>query len=177
MSTVSKLVGNVIDGKPKFNREVKGEKFYTIDVQFLEAKIKVLISEYLVKESYDGVIEVTGCIMSDFKKKELPQFYFYANSIQNVDLDTPLTNELNFAGEVTKVGDFTTNARCRDILPLVMSTSSPLETTSVLYLCTRDRTARMLKDKSSKYNVEGTGYLKQYRDVYEILVTRIEVVD
>ena len=176
MSKQSVLVGTVVDGTPKLNRTVHNEKFYTIDVEFKGTVIPVLISEYSLQEAYSDTIQVTGCVMSDFKKGELPRFYFYANDITNVDADTPVTNEINFCGKVTKNRGFTTNSRCRDILALTLSDTSPVGGVSVLYVCIRDTSARELKDHSVPYEVEGKGYLKPYRDVYEILVTEINTV-
>lgn len=176
MSKQSILVGTVIDGTPKLNRTVHNEKFYTIDVEFKGTTIPVLISEYSVKEEYSDTIQVKGCVMSDFKKGELPKFYFYANEIINVDADTPVTNQVNFCGTVTKNRGFNTNTRCRDILALTISDTSPVGGVSVLYICARDAFAREFKDMDIPYNIEGTGYLKPYKDVYEILVTDIKLI-
>ena len=176
MNKQSVIVGAVIDGTPKLNRTVRNEKFYTIVVEFKGTEIPVLISEYNLREEYSDTIQVTGCVMSDFKKGELPKFYFYANAIENVDADTPLSNEIYFCGKVTKNRGFTTNARCRDILALSLSDMSPVCGVSVLYVSARDAVARKLKDRPVPYEVAGRGYLKAYRDVYEIIVTEIEEV-
>ena len=175
MSKQSTLIGTVVDGTPKLNRTVHNERFYSIEVEILGATIPVLISEYILKEQYSETVQIKGCLMSDYKKGVLPKFYIYANDITNVDADTPLTNEVQFSGKVTKNKGFTTNTRCRSILPLTLSDRSPIGGISVLYVCIRDKAARELKDRDIGYTIQGTGYLKKYRDVYEILVTDFEV--
>lgn len=177
MGKVSTLIGNVLDGVPKFNRSIDGEKFYTIDVEFKEVRIKVLMSEYVsAGRTFEDKISVTGCLMSDVHKGKLPVFYFYANAIESVDLDTELTNTINFTVTITKVREFKQNDRSKDILPLVGSNGSPLCATSVFYLCTINSLARRLKDVPKDYVLSGTGYLKAFRDVYEIYVQDAEIV-
>lgn len=177
MSNVSTLVGNVLNGKPEFNREIDGEKFYTIDVEFKSVTIKVLISEYICAgRVFEDKISVTGCLMSDvYRKGKLPVFYFYANKIVAADMDAEVNNLVNFSVTVTKVRDFNHNEQCKDILPLVGSAGSPLSTTSVLYLCTINSLARKLKDIPKGYTLTGTGYLKKFRDIYEIYVQDAEI--
>lgn len=176
MSKQSTLVGTVVDSVPQHYSTVHAEKFYSITVDFNGTVIPVLISEYILKEKYEGTIQVTGCVISEYKRGNLPKFVFYANDIVSVDVDTPMSNEVNFCGKVTKDRGFTTNSRCRDLLPLTISDISPTHSTSVLYICARDKIARELKNKEIGYSVEGKGYLKQYRDVYEILVTELNVL-
>lgn len=175
MSKISKLIGEVIEGKPKFDHATNdGEKFYTIRVQFLDAEIDVMFSEYLLEDKFSDKIEVTGYLASTPRKNASPRFYFYGNQIKSVDIDTPITNELNFSYRVTKAGEFKQNQRCTDILPLVASDYTALHTTSVLYLCARGKVARKLKGKEKGYYVNGRGYLKQYRDIYEVLIVELE---
>lgn len=170
MSEVSKLIGEVVNGEPKFHHEHDGESFYTIDVQFLDARIDVMFSEYILQGQYSGKVQVTGYLASTVVKNEKPQFFFYANLIESVDIDTPLTNELNFTYKVTKVSDFKVNRHGVDILPLVASDYTALHTTSVLYLCVRGKGARRLKNKEKGYYISAKGYLKQYRDIYEVII-------
>ena len=174
MSKISTLIGEVTDGKPKFHSEVDGEKFYTIEVQFLDAKINVMFSQYLLQDEFCDKVKVTGFLASTPRKGDNPDFYFYGNKIENVDIDTPITNELNFSYRITKVGEFKQNQRCTDILPLVASDYTALHTTSVLYLCARGKVARKLKGKEKGYYVNGRGYLKQYRDIYEVLIIELD---
>lgn len=178
MGKVCELVGVVIDGNPKENRFINGERFMTISVSFRNTIIPVLFSEYNNVEHYEeGVkLRVTGCVMSDKNNGTLPVFYFYANKIELADYDEESTNEVNFSCTVTKVKEFTTNTRCIDILPLVASDSSPLKTTSILNLCARNADARKLKDKPKGYTITGKGYLTPYRDIYEIYITEIESI-
>lgn len=174
MSKISKLIGTVMDGEPKFDHEADGEKFYTITVQFRDALIKVKFSEYLLGPRFADKVCVTGYLASTPSKGERPDFYFFGNKIESVDIDTPETNELNFAYRVTKVSEFKVNRRSVDILPLVASDYTPLHTTSVLYLCARGKVARKLKERKAGYYISGTGYLKQFRDIYEIIFTDLE---
>ena len=177
MSKVSKLVGEVLDGEPKFHHEHDDESFYTIVVQFLDAEIPVMFSEYILQGQFSGKIEVTGYLASEVVKGNKPKFFFYANLIESVDIDTPITNELNFTYKVTKVGEFKVNQRGVDILPLVASDYTALHTTSVLYLCIRGKGARKLKSKEKGYYINGKGYLKQYRDIYEVIILEIKDED
>lgn len=174
MSKISTLIGEVLDGKPKFDHEVNGEKFYTISVQFLDAVIDVMFSEYILEEQFTDKIQVTGYLASIPRKGENPRFFFYGNKIESVDIDTPITNELNFSYRVTKVGKFKQNQRCMDILPLVAADYTALRKTSVLYLCARGQVARKLKGKEKGYYLNGKGYLKQYRDIYEVLIVELD---
>lgn len=177
MSKVSKLVGEVVNGEPKFHHEHDEEEFYVITVQFLDAQIDVMFSEYLLQGQFSGKVEVTGYLASTVAKGSKPQFFFYANLIESVDIDTPITNELNFTYKVTKVGDFKVNQHGVDILPLVASDYTALHTTSVLYLCVRGKGARKLKNKDKGYYINGKGYLKQYRDIYEVIILEIKDED
>jgi len=178
MGKVCELIGQVLDGTPVENRVIDGERFFTIKVSFRKTEIPVLFSEYIDVSGFekDAKVRVTGCIMSDIRSGELPVFYFYANKIELADLDEELTNEVKFSCTVTKVKDFQTNTRCVDILPLVAADSSPLKTTSILYLCARNADARKLKGKPKGYTITGKGYLTPFRDVYEIYITEVENV-
>jgi hypothetical protein len=174
MSKISVLVGEVVNGEPtlfnRLNQEIKNEKFYYIEVQFLDAKIKVVFSEYIKQEKYYGKIAVTGYLASLLNEEGKPDFFFYANLIESVDLDTPITNEISFTYKVTKTSRFKANSRGVDILPLVVADYTAQKTTSVLYLCARGQVARRLKDKPHGYYITGNGYLKQYRNIYEVIV-------
>ena len=176
MGKVSELVGIVTDGKLTPNREIDGEKFNTIKVSFRETEILVLFSEHVNSQEFpkDAKVKVIGCLMSDIAEGKLPVFYIYANSIELVDIDTETTNLVNFSCTVTKVREFKTNSRCVDILPLVASDGSPLHTTSVLYLCAKASIARKLKDKPKGYTISGTGYLKAFRDIYEVYIVDVD---
>lgn len=173
MSKVSKLVGEVIDGEPKFRFEEDDESFFSITVQFLDARIDVVFSEYIIQGNYSGKVEVTGYLASDVDKHDKIDFYFMANLIESVDIDTPLSNKVQFAYKVTKVSKLKANARGVDVLPLVVSDYTARQTTSVLYLCVRGKWARKLKSRDKGYYISGEGYLKQYRDVYEIIVLNL----
>jgi len=179
MGKVSVLIGTVVDGKLKSNRTIDGEKFFTIDMNFRGTIIPVLFSEYVNNEEFeeDTKLQVTGCLMSDIAENQLPVFYFYANSFEKVDIDAETTNVINFSCTVTKVREFKTNGRCVDLLPLVTSDGSPLNTTSVFYLCAKGSLARKLKDKAKGYTITGTGYLKAYRDVYEVYIMTVDNLD
>lgn len=179
MGKVSELVGKIVDGELKLNRNINGEKFYTILASFHDTVIPVLFSSYVnsVQFDTDSKIKVSGCLMSDIARDKLPVFYLYANSIEQVDIDTETTNQINFSCTVTKVREFKTNSRCVDILPLVAADGSPLNTTSVLYLCAKNSIARKLKDKEKGYTITGTGYLKAFRDIYEIYINSVDNLD
>lgn len=179
MGRVSELIGEVVDGTLVENRKIDGETFYTIQVSFRGTVIPVLFSSFINDTVYpvDTKLKISGCIMSDIKEDTLPVFYFYANSIEVVDIDEESTNIINFTCTVTKVREFKTNGRCIDILPLVGADGSPLNSTSVLYLCARAQVARKLKDKPKGYTLTGTGYLKAYKDIYEIYIVDVENLD
>ena len=176
MGKVSELIGKVVDGQRQLNRTIADEKFYTILVDFRGTVIRVLFSEYVSTKDYenDSKIKVTGCLMSDIADHKIPVFYIYGNTIESVDIDTETTNEISFSCTVTKVKEFKSNGRCVDILPLVVADGSPLSTTSVLYLCARSKVARKLKDKEKGYTITGVGYLKTFRDIYEIYINHVE---
>lgn len=177
MKKVSVLIGEVVDGTPKDYFMVHDETFKTIRVAFLDAEIDVVISEYVAAESYDGKVKVTGYLASHVTRGSKPVFYFFANSIEETDADVPVTNEVNFSYNVTKVNKSKVNGRGIDILPLVVADYTSLQTTSVLYLCIRGKDARRLQNKPKGYTIEGKGYLKQYRDIYEIITTDVTVED
>ena len=175
MSVVSKLIGEVIDGTPRDYLILNGEHFLAIEVMFLDAPIDVLVSEYVKQESYSGKVEVTGYLASTPSKEGHPTFYFMANSIENVPDDTPISNTVNFKYKVTKVSKFKANSRGIDLLPLVVADYTAHQTTSVIYMCLRGALARKHKDKPAGYYISGEGYLKHYRDIYEIIVMDAEV--
>lgn len=175
MSKVSKLIGEVVDGTPRDYARLSGELFKAITVQLLDARIDVVISEFVAEEQYSGKIEITGYLASNAQKGSSPIFFLFANEIQNVPDDTPITNKVQFRYKVTKVSKFKSNSRGVDLLPLVAADYTAHQTTSVIYLCIRGINARKLKDKKPGYHITGEGYLKQYRDIYEIITTDIEV--
>ena len=179
MSKHSELIGSVVDGSLVPNRVIDGEQFYTILVSFKDTQIPVLFSEFVNTTVYekDTKLRVSGCIMSDIGEGKLPVFYFYANSIEVESLDSEECNIVNFSCQVTKVRPMQHNARCIDILPLVASDGSPLRTTSILYLCARTGLARKLKNKEKGYTITGSGYIKQFRDIYEIYITKVDNLD
>lgn len=179
MSRTSVLVGTVIEGDPVENRVINNEKFYTIKARFHKAEIRVLYSQYTFSGTFnkDSMISVTGCLMSDIKQGSRPEFYLYANKIEVVDLDTESTNTLNFRCSITRVKDFCINSRCIEILPLVAAEKNPLGATSVLYITAHDGIARKLKDKDKGYTLMGEGYLRSYRDIFDITITKACIVD
>ena len=179
MSKFSELIGSVVDGSLVPNRVIDGEQFYTIIVSFRDTKIPVLFSEFVNTKVFekDTKLRVSGCVMSDIAGGKLPVFYFYANAIEVEALDSEETNIVNFSCQVTKVREMQHNSKCIDILPLVASDGSPLRTTSILYLCARTGIARKLKNKEKGYVITGSGYLKQFRDIYEIYITNVENLD
>lgn len=180
MREVSELVGSVINGTPTLNRTTDDdEKFYTIDVSFYGTNIPVLFSSYVNSQSFekDSKIKVTGSVMSDMGSDKLPVFYFYANAIEVVDKDTNTSNEIFFSYKVIRVKEFTQNNRGVDILPLIGNKQSPLDTWSLAFLCARGSVARKLKDVPAGYTIEGRGYLKQFRDVYEIFINEVTNLD
>ena len=176
MGKISTLIGEVVDGVPKLHHtDSDGEHYYTIKVQFLDATIDVLFSEFVKKDSFEDKISVTGYLASEPRRGDKPYFYFFGSKIESVDIDTPITNEINFTCKVTKVGDFKVNRFGVEVLPLIGSDYTVRHTTSVLYLCVRDKDARRLYNREKGYYLTGKGYLKQYRDIYEIRVN--ELVD
>lgn len=179
MGKTSTLIGSVVDGNPVENRVINNEKFYTIKVSFRGVPIRVLYSQYVYTNVLEPEtkIQVTGTLISDIRHGEVPDFYFYANKIDVVDIDVESTNEVNFRCTVTKVRDFIVNAHCVEILPLVASDSTPLGTTSILYICARADIARKLKDREKGYLLTGKGYLKPFRDIYEIYVNEASIID
>lgn len=179
MSNVSELIGEVVAGKLQINRIIEDECFYTVLVKFHGTVIPVLFSQYVRFDDFEkgSKVKVIGCLMSDVVEGQLPIFYIYANSIESVDIDMETTNRINFSCKVTKVREFKTNSRCIDILPLVACYGSPLNSTSVLYLTAYSGIARKLKDVVSGYTINGVGYLKAFRDIYEIYITDIENLD
>lgn len=176
MGKVCELIGSVVDGELRVDRMIEDEVFYTVTMRFKDTVVPVLFSSYINSENLvtDTKYAVKGCIMSDIEQGNLPVFYFYVNSMKVVDMDSETTNIVSFSCTVTKVKEFDTNSRGIDILPLVGSDASPLSSTSILYLCARKSLARKLKDKPKGYTITGRGYLKQYRDVYEIYIMDIE---
>lgn len=178
MSKTSTLIGSVMDGTPILDRNINGENFYKILVEFRNAKIPVLMSEYTKTQSvYSGKVKITGSLISDVVKGQLPVYYIYANEIEEADQDEDITNEINFVCHISKSNGFKQDTRGRDILPLVGDNNSPLNTTSVYFICLRDADARKLKNKPVGYTIEGVGYLNSYRDVFEIYVKSATVID
>lgn len=175
MSKISKLIGEVIDGTPVDFVKINGELFKAIDVQILDARINVVISEFVALEEYSGKIEITGYLASNVQKGSVPTFFLFANEIVSVPDDTPITNKVQFKYKVTKVSKFKSNSRGVDLLPLIAADYTAHQTTSVIYLCVRGINARKLKDRKPGYHITGEGYLKQYRDIYEIITTDVEV--
>lgn len=179
MSKISTLVGTVVDGIVKTDRIHKKEEFYTLLVDFKGCELPVLFSSYTKTADYvkDAKVQVTGCIMSDVRKGQYPKFYFYANQIDLVDIDSESTNTVNFSVKVTKVGNFTTTDRCTDILSLATSDKSPFGKTSVLFLVAKNQLARKLKGKEPGFLLVGNGKIKPYKDIYEIYIDDVENLD
>lgn len=174
MSKVNELIGEVIDGVPKLSKEINGEQFYTIRVHFNEVDIDVMMSEYLKKDEFKGKICVTGYLITFTRYQEKPYGAIYANKISQASFDADLTNEVCFSYKITKIYDLKFNKQGIDILPIICADYTSLKTTSVIYLCLRGKLARQLKDAEPGIRINGRGYLKQYRDIFEILVTELE---
>ncbi len=179
MGKVSTMIGTVVDGIPKLDRVINGEEFHTIEVDFRGTQITLLYSTIVCTREFatNTKVKVVGCLMSEIPKKSIPVFYFYCHSIEEVDIDSEPTNTINFSCVVTKVGKFTVNSRCEDLLPVTAFDGSPIRTTTLLFLYIRGAFARRLKDKPKGYVIQGSGYLCKYRSGYEILVTDVSNID
>lgn len=179
MSKVSTMIGVVVDGKPEYDRTINGEAFHTITVNFRGTQIRLLYSTIVCTRTFkeNTKVKVVGCVMSDTRRRKVPDYYFYCHSIEEVDVDSELTNTINFSSVVTKVGDFKVNSRCEDMLPLKTFDSSPIRTTTLLTLYVKGAFARRLKDKPKGYTIQGSGYLKKYRNGYEVIVTEVTNID
>lgn len=181
MSRVSELVGVIRDPTPKLNRIVGDEssgqpleKFYTVDIILRDCTIPLVISEYSLGDVCVGTVRVTCSLFSDFQQNQLPMFYLYCNRIEPVEPDTPMTNVVNFSGTVTKVKPLTVDAAGRDVLPMILSDTSPMQSDSVLYLNLKNQMARVNQNRKPRFKVQGCGFIKPYKDIYEIHVQEIE---
>ena len=175
MSSVSVLTGEVIDGIPVEYGTLHGEKFYTIKVKFRTCEIKVLISEHTMLEEYGGVISVTG-YLATFKVKEENRKYeyvFVGTKIEQAELDSPLTNQISFNYKVTRVEKLDVNGYGVEVLTLYASFYTPFKTTSIVKLCAKSQAARVLNNREPGFYISGQGYLKSYKDTYEIIITDI----
>lgn len=175
MNDRSVITGEVVDGTVTHNRTVSSEAFNTVLISFRNNVIPVLFSEFLdfpECKAGDKII-VTGTLMSDWEVGKPTTYYFYASKFELTDIDAETNNEINFDVFVTKVKELTTDGRGRDILPLMANKRSPLHTTSVLQLCAIDETARKLSRNKKGFQLSGKGYLKSFRDIFEILITSI----
>ena len=179
MRNVSELVGVVVDGNPVRYQEINNEQFYYITVKFRNTKIRVLYSTYSCNERFaEGTkIEVVGTLMSFTRRKTFPDFFFYANRIERADPDAMSTNSIEFECKISKVKPLAVGVQSADTLPLIGNNRSPLNKTSTIYLYIRDGDARRLQNKEAGYIIRGKGYMKNYKDVIEILVTDVENMD
>lgn len=176
MSKISTLVGEVIDGIPVFHHEGQdGERFYKIKVNFAGTEIDVVFSAYTKKDEYKDKIAVTGFLASRTAKYKVPDFFIFANKIVNVDIDTTTTNEICFQGKISRVGQMNTSLKGVDALTVYISDYTPLKSTSVLYICAKDKFARMLQHTPKGTYITGKGNIKPFKDVYEIVLS--EIVD
>ena len=181
MGCVCEIIGEITDTTTVIDRvcgdkslgEVE-EKFYKVDVNLRQCTIPMVISEFNLDKIIKGKVKITGSLFSDCVPSQLPRFYIYANKLEPADPDVELTNEVAFTGTVTKVKPASVDAFGRDVVSMYISTVSPLNTESVLVL--KGQMARINKTKSPRFKVNGTGYVKPYRDVYEVLVTQFEVI-
>lgn len=177
------LIGEIVDPTPTVDRkcgdaslgEVE-ETFYAVEVHLRSCTIPVLISEYNLDQVIKGKVKITGSLFSDYVSNQIPRFYIYVNKLEPADPDVELTNEVSYMGTVTKIKPITTDAFGRDVLFMYVSTVSPLNTESVLFLVLKNQLARVNKDRTPHFKVRGTGYIKPFRDVYEIIATRFEVL-
>lgn len=183
MGLACTIIGEIVDPTATVDRlcgdkslgEVE-EKFYTVQVNLRSCTIPMLISEFNLDKVVIGKVKITGSLFSDCIPSQLPRFYLYANKLEAAEPDVELTNEVAFTGTVTKVKEASVDAFGRDVLPMYVSTVSPLNTESVLYLALKNQLARVNKNRKPRFKVRGTGYIKPFRDVYEIHVTQLEVI-
>ncbi len=167
--TVDRVCGDVDLGEVE-------ETFYAVDCKIHSCTIKLLISEFNKDQIVKGKVKITGSLFSDYVSGQLPSFYIYANKLEAADPDADLTNEITFTGTVTKIKPITVDSYGRDVLFMYVSTVSPLKTESVLFLALKNQLARLNKDRTPHFKVRGSGYIKPFRDVYEIIATRLEVL-
>lgn len=179
MSRICDLVGVVVDGTLVEDRVVNGEVFYTIKVEFVDVEIPLLFSAYNNTTVFENgtKIRVKGCFLSDVKEQQLPKSYIYATSIEIEDIDAEPSKEINFSCTVTKVKDGKVDHRCNEVITLVASDMSPLDTITILSLSVRGAYARRLKGRKKGYAIKGCGNLKKYRDIHQIDVTEITNMD
>lgn len=183
MGYTCELIGEIVDPSATVDRicgdpslgEVE-EKFYTVQVKLHSCTIPMLVSEVNLDQIIKGKVKITGSLFSDYVSAQLPRFYIYANKLEAADPDVELTNEVTFMGTVTKIKPMSFDAFGRDVLFMYVSTVSPLSTESLLFLVLKNQFARINKDRKPHFKVRGTGYIKPFRDVYEIVATRFEVL-
>lgn len=183
MGCVCEIIGEIKDTSTTIDRvcgdpslgEVE-ERFYCVNVELRACTIPMVISEFNLDKIIKGKVKITGSLFSDCVPSQLPRFYIYANKLEPADPDVELTNEVAFTGTVTKVKPASVDAFGRDVVSMYLSTVSPLNTESVLFLVLKGQMARINKNLSPRFKVNGTGYIKPYRDVYEVLVTKFEVI-
>lgn len=183
MGLTCEIIGEIVDPTLTVDRkcgdaslgEVE-ETFYKVDLELRGCTIPLIISEFSADEIIKGKVKITGSLFSDYVAKQIPRFYIYANKVEAAEPDVELTNEVSFMGQVTKIKELTHDSYGRDVLFMYASTVSPLNTESVLFLVLKNQLARVNKDKQPHFKVAGTGYIKPFRDVYEILVKQFEVI-
>lgn len=175
MSKICTIVGEVVDGTPQLHHKSSaGESFYKIRVNFVDTEIDVLVSEYNMLENYSGKVAVTGFYASLAHKRQLPKFFFFANEVESADVDAKETDEIAFHCKVSRVGKINHSTSGADACTVYASDYSPLHITSILYLAAKGKWARMLQGKKKGSFVSGTGRIKAFRDVYEIVITDID---
>lgn len=183
MRLTCELIGEIVDPTLTVDRkcgdaslgEVE-ETFYKVDLVLRGCTIPLIISEFSAEQVIKGKVKITGSLFSDYVAKQIPRFYIYANKVEAAEPDAELTNEISFMCRVTKIKELTSDSYGRDVLFMYASTCSPLNTESVLFLVLKNQMARVNKNRQPNFNITGTGFIKPFRDVYEILVKQFEVI-
>lgn len=183
MSRVCKLVGD-IDTTEVETAFTKGdvslgeepERFCTVPFSVYSAKIPLLLSEHKLSLLQKGHVEVTGTLMSVYKRKQIPQFYFYVNDMISVEPDVIPTNTVSFVGTITRQRQITHDDAGRDVFTVTISDLSPLGEASLLYVAFRGAIARKWAHLEKDQKICGTGYLKHYRSTYEIYAQDVKVL-
>lgn len=183
MGYTCELVGEIEDSTATVDRVVgdkdlgeETETFYSVKVKLKTCEIPILVSEYNLDQIIKGKVRITGSLFSDYVSNQIPRFYVYANKLEAADPDEELTNEVSYMGTVTKIKPLSHDSYGRDVLFMYVSTVSPLNSESLLFLVLKNQLARVNKDRKPHFKVRGTGYIKKYRDVYEIIATKFEVL-
>ena len=183
MSRICELVGDIGSDEPELvfthgDKEMgdEEEKFYSVPFHIYSAVIPLLVSEHHLEMIQPGHAIVKGALMSLYKKKNLPRFYFNANSIARVEPDVQATNTVSFIGTITKIRPITTDNAGRDVFTVTISDISPLGEASILFIAFRSEMARKYKNLALHQKICGEGYLKPYRSTYEVYANSIQIL-